>query len=117
METIELKEFIKSGIFGTISIHSTKDDVIKCLGKPSDSFGDEETQTIKYGQYEFSYWTGSETILGIQNDHLQADCINHSEQINFKNETWTLDKWFLEENRNTTLGQVASFLKKRKYSI
>jgi hypothetical protein len=112
MERIEFKEFIRKGFFGRITIGTAKRDIVKFLGKPSDSFGDQETQTLKYGQYEFFYWTGSEKVLGIQNDHLQADCINHSEQINFKNERWTLDKWFLTENKNTTLGQVSDSLKK-----
>ena len=117
METIQLKTFIRTGIFGTITIGSTKSYVIKSLGNTSDFFGDEETETIKYGQYEFTCWTGSKTIIGIQNDHLQADCINHSEQINFNNEHWTLDKWFLQENKNITLGQISSLLKNESISF
>jgi len=111
METIQLKEFIKTGSFGVITIASTKDNILRYLGNPSDSHDEGETQTIRYGQYEFSYWTTSQSVFGIQNDHLQADCTNHRDQIVFKNKLWELDNWFLRENTNATWGQVSGFLK------
>jgi len=39
MNTIHLKEFIKTGKFGTISIGSTKSDLVNALGKKFDKWG------------------------------------------------------------------------------
>lgn len=110
MTTIQLKEFVKTGKFGTISIGSTKTDIINLLGKQFDFTDGDETQIIRYGWYEFFYWTETERVFGIQNDHLQADCTNHGEMINFKNRLWTIDKWFLKEHENITFGQVVEHL-------
>jgi hypothetical protein len=110
MTTIQLKEFTKTGKLGTITIGSTKDEIVKVFGGKYDFADCGETQIIKYGWYEFFYWTESERVLGIQNDHLQADCINHSEMIDFKNRYCTIDKWFLKENTNVTFGQVVEYL-------
>lgn len=110
MNTIDLKEFIRTGKFGTISIGSTKTDVVNELGNKFDFADCGETQIIKYGWYEFFYWTESELIFGIQNDHLQADCTNHKEMIHYKSKLWSIDKWFLEVNRNITFGQVEEYL-------
>jgi hypothetical protein len=110
MTTIHLKEFIKTGQFGTISIGSTKADVVNAFGKKFDFADCGETQIIKYGWYEFFYWTESELVFGIQNDHLQADCSNHKEMIDYKSKLWTIDKWFLQVNKNITLRQVEGFL-------
>lgn len=114
MNTIHIKEFIRTGQFGTISIGSTKTDVINALGNKFDFADCGETQIIKYGWYEFFYWTDSELIFGIQNDHLQADCTNHKEMIDFKSKLWTIDKWFLQVSKNITFGQIESFLTTEK---
>ena len=82
MKTIQLREFVKTGQFGTISIGSTKADLVNSPGEEFDFVDCGETQLIKYGWYEFFYWTESELIFGIQNDHLQADCVNHKEMLN-----------------------------------
>lgn len=112
MEAIQLKEFVRTGFFGKIGIGSTKDDLLKYLGSPEATFGnDDETETLKYGWYEFAYRIASGKVFGIQNDHLQADCVNHHEMISFKNKFWKLGKWFLKENRNATLRQVSDLLK------
>ena len=110
MVIIQLKEFIKSGKFGPITIGSTKDDITNLFGGKFD-FGDfEESQIIKYGWYEFFYWTATGKVFGIQNDHLQADFSGHNAMINFKNRFWTIDKWFLKENKNITFAQVVEYL-------
>lgn len=112
MTTIQLKEFIKNGKFGTIGIGSTKTDVINLLGEDFD-FGDcGDTQIIKYSWYEFFYWTSNEKIFGIQNDHLVNDCTNHNEMINLENGLCKLDKWFLKENENITFKQISELLVK-----
>lgn len=110
MITISLKRFIETGEFGTIKIGSKKGEVINILGEDYD-YGDcGDSQIIKYGWYEFFYWTENEKIFGIQNDHLQMDCLNHDEMINFKNDNWMIDKWFLKDEENITFGQVKKLL-------
>jgi hypothetical protein len=116
MNTIHLNEFIKTGKFGTITIGSTKTDLVNELGNEFDFDNCGETQIIKYGWYEFFFWTESELIFGIQNDHLQADCTNHSEMMQYKSKLWSIDKWFLEENRNITFGQVEEYLLRERIS-
>ncbi|WP_447642800.1 MULTISPECIES: hypothetical protein [Chitinophagaceae] len=110
MTTIQLKEFIKTGKFGAISLGSTKTEVINILGDKF-SFADcGDAQIIKYGWFEFFYYTDTEIVFGIQNDALQADCINHNEMINLDSELYRLDKWFLKDNENITFRQVAEYL-------
>ncbi len=110
IETIYLKNFIKTGIFGSIKIGSTKEELIKKLGDKYDwgDFG--EAQIIKYSWYEFFYYTDTGKIFGIQNDHLQADCNNYKEVISFKNKYWTLDKWFLKKGHNITFKKIKEIL-------
>ncbi len=117
MTTIQLKEFIKTGKFGTISIGSTKTDIVNIFGKKFDFADCGETQIIKYGWYEFFYWTKTELVFGIQNDHLQADCIDHNEMISFGNKSFEFDKWFLQDNKNGTFGQIEDYLNKEKISF
>lgn len=111
MKVIELKHFIKTGVFDTINIGtSTKQDVIDLMGNDFD-FGDcGETQIIKYGWYEFFYWTESEVLFALQNDHLQFDCLNHNEMIEYQNENIKIDNWFLQVNKNITFSEVIGIL-------
>lgn len=110
MNTIHLKKFIETGLFGTISIGSTKTDIVNVLGNKFDFADCGETQIIKYGWYEFFYWTATELVFGIQNDHLQADCTNHKEMLVYKSKLWTIDKWFLQINKNISFGQIEALL-------
>ncbi|MCZ8284523.1 MAG: hypothetical protein O9353_03620, partial [Bacteroidia bacterium] len=64
----------------------------------------------KYGWYEFFYWTETEKVLGIQNDHLQADCFNHAEMIFFRNKSFIIDHWFLKAGENITFKEVVELL-------
>ena len=114
MKIVYFKDFVKNGEFDSIKIGSTKSDVIKLLGKSDDIADCGETKIIRYGWYEFFYWTKSEKIFGIQNDHLQADCTNHSEMINFKNRKWKLENWFLEIGKNQTFKNVKDLLNSEK---
>jgi hypothetical protein len=110
MRVIHLKEFIKTGFFGSITIGSTKEEVIEILGNKYD-FGDfGESQIIKYTWYEFFYWTVSGKVFGIQNDHLQADCGNHDKMIHYKSRKWKLDTWFLQTGKNITFKEVKNYL-------
>lgn len=109
MQTIYLKEFIRTGYFGQVTIGSSKDDIVKSLGKGQFlDYG--ETQGINYGWYEFFWWTETGRVLGIQNDHLQADCLNHNKMIQFRSKVWTMDTWFLQAGQNITAAQVKQFL-------
>jgi hypothetical protein len=114
MITFHLKEFIKTGKFGVISIGSTKDELVNALGKKTYFLDAGESQIISYGSYEFCIWTETGKIIGIQNDHLQADCLNHADMINFKNRKWKLDKWFLENDKNKTFKDVIEKLKEEQ---
>ncbi|CAL2101535.1 conserved protein of unknown function [Tenacibaculum sp. 190130A14a] len=115
MKIIELKNFIKTGDFDKIKVGtSTKQDVIDLMGNDFD-FGDfGETQIIKFGWYEFFYWTESEIVFAIQNDHLQFDCSNHNEMIEYQNENIKIDNWFLQTNKNIKFSEVIQILKSEK---
>ncbi len=112
-KTISLKEFIRTGKFGTIEVgKSTKQDVIDLMGENFD-FGDfYETQIIKYGWYEFFYWTETEVVFAIQNDHLQFDCSNHNEMIEYENSQIKIDSWFLTVNKDITRSEIMEILTK-----
>lgn len=113
MLTISLLDFIRTGCLGSITLGSHVDEVKELLGGDED-FGDfGETQIIKYGWYEFFYWTDTGIIFGIQNDHLQADCANHGDMIFFSNDTWIMDVGFLKENENITFRQVRQMLEEQ----
>lgn len=113
MKVVKLEDFIKTGNFANIKIGtSTKHDVIDLMGHDFD-FGDfGENQIIKYGWYEFFYWTKTEIVFAIQNDHLQFDCSNHHEMIEYKNNNISIDNWFLEVNKNCTFSEVIDVLEK-----
>ncbi|AFM05582.1 hypothetical protein Fleli_3251 [Bernardetia litoralis DSM 6794] len=113
MKIIYLKEFIKTGKFATLEVGvSSKKDVINLMGNDFAfaDFGD--TQIIKYGCYEFFYWTEDEIIFAIQNDHLQFDCSNHTEMINYENKNVKIDTWFLEEKKNITFEKIIEIIEK-----
>ena len=113
MKIIRLESFIKTGKFDGIEVGvSTKQDVISLMGTVYD-FGDfGESQIIKYGWYEFFYWTDSEIVFAIQNDHLQFDCSNHDEMITYENDSVKIDNWFLNVNENISFSQIIEILKK-----
>lgn len=111
MRIISLKEFFQTGHFGPISIGQHKSELIEAFGEEFEFADCGETHIIRYGWYEFFYWTNSGKIFGIQNDHLQADTSDHAACINFFNKDWILDKWFLRDNRNISLKEVEKVLR------
>jgi len=115
MRTIKLKNFIVTGEFDKIKVGvSTKQDVIDLMGNDFE-FGDfGESKIIKYGWYEFFYWRNNEQVFGIQNDHLQFDCFNHNEMINYQNENITIDNWSLENDKNIDFQTIIKIIKKEK---
>lgn len=112
MTTIYLKDFVTTGKFNSVTLGSTKDEIVQALGDKFDSFDLGKTQSILFGWYEFFYWTDTGKVLGIQNDHLVADCINHDEMINFQNSDWQLDTWFLKDYQNVTFDEIKKLLDK-----
>lgn len=114
MKIVSLKKFIETGSFDTLSIGSTREEVIECLGEKYDFYDSGETYIISFGWYEFFFWTDTGRLYGIQNDHLVADCMNHDEMINFRNKKWQLDTWFLKANQHFTFKQVKELLEREK---
>ena len=118
MQTIYLKEFIKTGNFGEIIVGvSTRDDLIRLLEKNFDFADCGESCIIKYGWYEFFYWSDTKKIFGIQNDHVCADCVNHKEMISFQNRLWKLDTWFLKELSHVTFAQIMNYLRQENIAF
>ena len=118
MITVSLKEFIKTGMFGPITIGSHRDEAIKAFGVTNHIVDFDETQSIQPGAYyEFFCWTDTGLINGIQNDHLQAESINHAELIFYIDQYWELDPWFLKANANVTFAEVCHLLKSEKHYI
>ena len=112
MKVIDLKKFIETGDFDRIKVgSSTKQDLINLMGSDFDFADLGDTQLLKYGWYEFFCWTDSEIVCGIQNDHVQFDCSNHNEMIEFKNEHVIINNWFLQVNKNITFSKIINILK------
>lgn len=117
MRIIHLKDFITKGKFGPIEVgKSTKDDVIALMGDNYAFLDCEDTQIIKYNGYEFFYWTESKILFGIQNDHLQYDCGNHDEMIQYENDQVKIDTWFLEANKDVTFSEIIKIIEDEKIS-
>jgi hypothetical protein len=88
---------------------STFKEVVEHLGPPSDHWDDENgIVTIIYGWYEFFFF--DDELHYFQNDHLKFDCANHDEMIEFQNEHFTVDQWFLAVNRDFTLREIVALL-------
>lgn len=106
---IRLKDFVKTGAFDQLKVGvSTKQDLIDLMGTDFD-FGDgSESQIIKYGWYEFFFWTKTGILFGIQNDHLQDEC---ADSIEYENEQVKIDNWFLEPEKVITFAEVVEILK------
>lgn len=111
MKTISIKEFIKMGMFGSVTLGSHRDEAVEAFAVTDHIVDFGEIQSIQPGaRYELFCWSDTGLINGIQNDHLQADCINHADLIFYKDEHWELDPWFLKANTNITFGEVIGIL-------
>ena len=111
MLILSLKSFIKTGVFGTIRVEvSKKAEVIDLMGNSFDFTDCGNSQIIRYGGYEFFYWTENETIYAIQNDQLFY--IKHnSEEILYQNENVKIDPWFLKKKRQFNFEEVLEIIK------
>jgi hypothetical protein len=112
MKTIYIRDFILNGNFGPVKIGMSKAEIIRELGEPeADNVCSEgETGILLYAYYEFFYWSDTQILYAIQNDHLQADCSNHAEMILFENDQFTIDPWFLEVGKSFTYAEVKNIL-------
>ena len=74
MNTIYLKEFIKTGRFGTISIGSTKAEVVTALGNKFDFADCGESQIINIGCLEWCMRRESDFVFVLKTALLQEEC-------------------------------------------
>ncbi len=125
MIIISLKDFVTTGKFGPIQIGSTKDEVIKALGKPDfDNDYGIGSRGLMYAWYEFFYWEDSLKIVGIQNDHLTISLENeknkieiHQDSICFQNDRISIDIWFLKPGQDITYSEVIDILRTENISF
>ncbi|WP_299104111.1 hypothetical protein [uncultured Tenacibaculum sp.] len=118
MRKINLKEFALTGDFGPVKIGMTKEQVIELLGEPDsdNDFGSGSTGLL-YSWYEFFFDKKTKILKSIQNDHLQADCEEHKENILFKNDKIEIDIWFLKLNQDLNRREVKEILQKQEISF
>jgi hypothetical protein len=116
MKTIYLRDFVKTAVFGGITVgKSTKSDVIAVMGSDfRPGLSRDEFSSIMYGWYEFFYRTESEVLCGFQNDHLQFGFSNHEEMITYASDSMKIDTWFLEVNKNIKYGEVIAHLREEQ---
>ena len=114
MIKIFLKDFIKTGKFGPLEIGSSKEDVIDFFGEDYDFGNFGETQIIKYGWWEFFYWTETKKVFAIQNDHLSYNCSHHVEMISLNTNKVEMDTWFLKPDKHVTFDNVTKILTEEK---
>jgi len=82
METISLKTFATTGLFG-----------------------------LRYGWYEFFFWTESNALFAIQNDSLSGMDTDEDSFL-FKNEKFTIAPWFFKTGEKITYRIVQEILNK-----
>ncbi len=109
MKTISLKTFIETGKFGTITLGSTKAELIELLGTNFEVLDCDSVQILKYQSYEFSYWTNSEIIFGITTDWL------HELQVYNKN--IKIHPWFIDESSLPTFNEVKQHLEQNQIAF
>ncbi|WP_405207170.1 hypothetical protein [Aquimarina sp. LLG6339-5] len=118
MRKINLKEFALTGDFGPVKIGMTKEQVIELLGEPdSDNDYGAGSTGLLYSWYEFFFDKKTKILKSIQNDHLQADCEDHNENILFKNNKIEIDIWLLKPYQDITLKEVKETLNDQKISF
>ncbi len=119
MQTIYLKDFVKTGKFGSIVLGMTIDEVIEILGTPEGitDYKNGHSEII-YAYYEFFYLSDKRILYGIQNDHLatfpniKTGRVNNKNDICFENGKFNIDIWFLKKNRFLTFKNVTDNLRK-----
>lgn len=117
METIHLKQFAITGAFGKIKMGATKTEVTSLLGKKYDFADCNDSYILKYGWYEFFFWTESNTLFGIQNDSLSG-MENDKKTFLFRNKKFKIYPWFFKKQK-FTFKKVIEILNKQNiaYSV
>lgn len=113
MKTISIRDFILTGFLGEITTGNTIEKIVRTFGDPEYVSDANDCGIIYYGGYEFHYWTNRKAIYLIQNVNLS------DETINFKNNNFKIDPWFLEIGKEFTFKEVKSILEddKIKYTV
>lgn len=119
MLTISLKEFALTCEFGSVKIGMHRDEAVALLGKPGceSSFGQSASGGFLYGCYEFFYHNDTGEIHTMQNDHLQADCLNHGDMFLYRNKYFRIDPWFLKAGKDFAFPEVVDFLHDEQISF
>jgi hypothetical protein len=114
---VSIKEFIRTGYFGTVTIGMTRAEVIQALGTPdNDHHFSSDAAGLYYAWYEFFYDRATEKVHGIQNDHLAAfPCLQNKRVSNkhalLPDDTqFEIDLWFLKPGFYTTHDEVLEHL-------
>ncbi|MEO0468920.1 MAG: hypothetical protein AAF206_04805 [Bacteroidota bacterium] len=112
MITIYLKQFALTGEFGPVKLGMSKTEVLALLGKPDGDIDlGKAFSSLQYGWYEFFFIKKTGTLESIQNDHLQAQFTHGNRTINFKNDTFEIDPWFVKAGQDISRKEVKNILR------
>lgn len=104
---ISIEEFLRTGKFGPVALGESKDQVLSMLGKPdSDNDLGETGSILLYSWYEF-FFNNECRLHSIQNDNYEP---NDKSSYSFKNSTFEIVPWFLNETTNQSIADVSKIL-------
>ena len=113
MEIISLKNFIKTGCFGSVELEMSKEEVIDLLGQPEwyndDQLSDGVT-LIAYSWYEF-FFTKENKLFAIQNDHFDVE---FPESCRYKSEKIEIDPWIYKGDQLFLFKDVEEILQEEE---
>ena len=113
MIELNLKDIVLNVDFSPIYMGQTESEVVKILGEPE---GRNDTGTgsvlFSYGGYEFYFFDNE--LHYFQNDNLKANCVNHTDWILYQNNHFKINPWFVSPNKDISMKEVISLLKKEK---
>lgn len=108
---ISIIEFVKTGMFGDISLDMTKKEVESIMGEPDGHFDSGDSSLLNYGWWEVHFLrSNANKAYLIHNDHLLYDCTNHDEMIQFENDHWKLELDFIKPFQHIRLRQIIEIL-------
>jgi hypothetical protein len=99
-KVISMLEFLRTGMFGELSLGSTKNDMLQFLGEPS-AWGNSITKDLGfciYGDVEFHWWTNTNKIRLIHFDHFSR--INDTGEYPRLHKSYELDPWVIRSEAN-----------------
>jgi len=113
---ISIEEFLRSGKFGLVDLGASKDQVLSLLGEPdSDNDLGDTGSILLYAWYEF-FFNHEDRLHSIQNDNYDP---SDRSSYEFKNDTFEIDPWFLNETRNQSIAGISKILDQKglKYNV